>query len=386
MIIRADGAILTNDHVIDGADPLTSSARWPTRRFTVRAVTSDYRSDLAVLRIDAAGLPEARIGNVAAVRQGHFCMVMGNPFGVAAEGKPAMSFGIISALGRPMSSLLSPLDERYYGNLIETDARINLGNSGGPLLNIRGEVIGITTAVSSRSGGVEGVGYAIPMDERTRSIVAQLLRGEQVEYGYLGVHLEPPTDELREAAGVPARVGAVISEVEPDTPAAQAKLAAGDLVVDFGGTAVNDMDQLIRMVGASRVGVPVEVTFYRDGLRQTVQVTPARRDVVPGVNYQPPFPWRGMVVADITPDLRDRYSIDENVTGVVITSIDEAVLEHVEAPLRDEVRRAVLNASTARRGQHLSDEETGLEPQGSPNQPRRQRPRRRSKPPRPTEN
>jgi len=201
--------------------------------------------------------------------------------------------------------------------------------------------------------------------------VAQLLRGEQVEYGYLGVHLEPPTDELREAAGVPARVGAVISEVEPDTPAAQAKLAAGDLVVDFGGTAVNDMDQLIRMVGASRVGVPVEVTFYRDGLRQTVQVTPARRDVVPGVNYQPPFPWRGMVVADITPDLRDRYSIDENVTGVVITSIDEAVLEHVEAPLRDEVRRAWC--STHQRhavGSIYQMKKLVSSLKGSPNQPR----------------
>jgi serine protease Do len=343
VIIRADGAILTNEHVIDGADPEDIFCTLSNGdEYTVKAVISDHRSDLAVLRIDAKDLPEARMGDLKSVRQGHFAVVMGNPFGLAAEGKPAMSFGIISQLGRPLTSQLSPNLDRYYGNLIETDARINLGNSGGPLLNIRGEVIGITTAVSTRSGGNEGVGYAIPMDERTKSIVAQLLRGEEVEYGFLGIDLEPPTAEDRRSAGAPPGIGALVRRVEEHTPAANSELRSGDLIVEFDGQPVHDMDQLILMAEAARIGTPVSVTIFRNGARQTISVAPARRPVIPGVNYQPPMTWRGLTLADITPELRDRYAIEPETAGVVITAIDEEVLNRVGAALRDEIQEGVV--------------------------------------------
>lgn len=343
VIIRSDGAILTNEHVIDGAAPEDIVCTLSNGdSYTVKALASDHRSDLAVLRIDARDLPEARLGDLKTVKQGHFAVVMGNPFGLAAEGKPAMSFGIISATGRPLTRQLSPGEDRYYGNLIETDARINLGNSGGPLLNIRGEVIGITTAVSTRSGGNEGVGYAIPLDDRTRSIVAQLLRGEEVEYGYLGIGLRTPSAEERHDAGAPPGLGVCISQVEDNTPAAQSNLQADDLIVEFDGTPVRDIEQLIEMAGAARVGTPVSITFFRDGVRQNVSVAPARREVTPGVNYQPPITWRGLTLADITPELRDRYDIELDVTGVVITQIDDAVLDRVEAPLRAEIQEGVV--------------------------------------------
>lgn len=343
MILRSDGVILTNEHVVADAAPEDIVCTLSNGdSYTVRAVTSDRRSDLAVLRIDARDLSEARLGDARQLKKGHFAIVMGNPFGIAAEGKPAMSFGIISELGRPLTRQLSPDDQRYYGNLIETDARINLGNSGGPLLNLRGEVIGITTAVSTRSGGHEGVGYAIPMDQRTRSIVDQLVRGEIVEYGYLGIRLDSPNQTERRRAGSPAGLGALVRQVEDNTPAAKSKLRSGDVIVEFDGSPVQDIDELIRMVGAARVGVPVAVTFYREGIRQTLEVSPARREVTPGVNYLPPLSWRGLKLADLTPELRDRYAIGADTSGVVITEIDQAVVDRVDAPLRDEIQEGVI--------------------------------------------
>ncbi|MBI4578926.1 MAG: trypsin-like peptidase domain-containing protein [Planctomycetes bacterium] len=292
IIVDADGAVLTNEHVIHGADLESITCVLSTGEvYAVRAVTSDPRSDLAILRIDGRRLPQVKLGDLSTVRQGHFAIVMGNPYGSASEnrGRPAMSFGIVSALGRPLTRELSPLDERYYGNLIQTDARIRPGNSGGPMLNIHGEVIGITTAISTGSGDSDGLGYAIPIDARTKAIIAQLLRGEAVEYGFLGIRLDEPTSEDRRLAGAPSGArGALVREVEPQTPAAQAKLRAGDLVVEFDGLSVRGVDELIRLVGAARVGTPVSLTFYREGATQTVTVSPARRNVPQGVTCKAP--------------------------------------------------------------------------------------------------
>lgn len=291
VIIEADGAILTNEHVIHGAALADITCVLSTGEVhEVRSIHSDVRSDLAVLRIDAKDLPVARLGDLNNVRQGHFAIALGNPYGTASDnrGRPAMSFGIISALGRPLTHQLDPtLNERYYGNLIQTDARISPGNSGGPLLNIRGEVIGIVTATSTRTTGVENIGYAIPIDGRTRSIIEQLLRGEPIEYGFLGVRLDEPTAEDRRIAGAPPDPrGAMVRSVEPGTPADDADLAPGDLIVEFDGLAVNSVDELIRMVGAARVGISVNLVLYRLGERQELNVAPARRDVPAGLNLE----------------------------------------------------------------------------------------------------
>ena len=333
VILEAGGAVLTNEHVIHGATPENITCILSTGEvYNVRSIHSDPRSDLAILRIDAKDLPQARLGDLVNVKQGHFVIVLGNPFGSASvnRGRPALSFGVVSALGKPLTQQLDPTDERYYGNLIQTDARINPGNSGGPMLNIRGEVIGVVTATSTRSGGSEGVGYAIPIDARSKSIITQLLRGEPVEYGFLGVRLDDPTVEDRRLAGAPDNLrGAMIRNVESGFPAAQASLQPGDMVVEFDGAAVQNVDELIRAVGAARVGSPVTVVYYRSGERRSVSVSPARRAVLAGVNMEVPITWRGLTLADMTEDLRKTHAIDAAMQGVVVTAIaDGAEFKH----------------------------------------------------------
>jgi len=323
IVISADGLILTNEHVIHNADPESIEVLIAGERYAVRGITSDPRSDLAVLRIDARSLKPLRLGDLSTVRQGHFAIVMGNPFGSASDnhGTPALSFGVISALGQDLTHKLDP--GRYYGNLIQTDARINPGNSGGPLLNIKGEVIGLNTAISTRSGGNEGVGYAIAIDERTKEIITQLSRGEEVEYGYLGVRLAPPkTGDLQPPEGA-SPGGALIMDVEFGTSAAAAGLQAGDLVVKFAGRPVDSVDQLIRLVGAARVGVKVTMTVCRNQRRLNLTVVPARREGLPrGVNIEVPLSWRGMQLASPTPEIRKAYHLPDVVRGVVVTRLE----------------------------------------------------------------
>lgn len=324
VIISPDGLILTNEHVVHDAPPDAIECVLASgERYTVQGITTDPRSDLAVLRIDAHNLKPARLGDLGRVRQGHFAIVMGNPFGSASDGRgtPAMSFGIISARSQDLTRKLDP--ERYYGNLLQTDARINPGNSGGPLLNIKGEVIGIITAISSRSGGSEGVGYAIAIDQRTKKIIGQLARGEDVQYGYLGVTLKPPTVQDRKRAGGPDQGGALIEEVQLATPAAAAGLRTGDIIATFDGEPATSVDKLIRLVGSARIGVTVDVTIYRDNQRLTVGVTPTRRErVIPGVNIETPFSWRGMRIENPTPQVRIRFDLPRTTTGVVVTYVE----------------------------------------------------------------
>ncbi|MEP0844856.1 MAG: PDZ domain-containing protein, partial [Phycisphaerae bacterium] len=292
--------------------------------FRVQGIASDPRSDLAVLRIDAKGLKAIPFGDVANVRQGHFVIVMGNPFGTASDnhGRPAMSFGVVSALGQELTRQLDPMGQRYYGNLIQTDARINPGNSGGPLLNIRGELIGINTAISTRSGANEGVGYAISIDRRTKDIIALLSEGKEVEYGYLGVNLDAPRRSERAAAGAPARGGAIIREVRPNTPAAAANLQEGDIIVEFDGQRVLDQDHLVRMVGAARVDGEVDVLVYRNKKPITMRVRPGRRPIeVRPINTYLSFSWRGMKVAELSESLRKAHKIAGDVDGVVVVEV-----------------------------------------------------------------
>ena len=324
VIISEDGLILTNEHVIHGADlDAIECVLSNDQRYAVQGVTTDPRSDLAVLRIDARNLRPAPLGDADTVRQGHFAIVMGNPFGSASQGqgRPAMSFGIVSGLGRDLTRKLGR--DRYYGNLLQTDARINPGNSGGPLLNIQGEVIGIITAISSRSGGSEGVGYAITVDERTKRIITQLGRGEEVEYGYLGIGLREATDRDRKRAGGPQRGGALIETVHPGTPAADARLRSGDVIAAFDCEPVESVDKLIRLVGAARVGVAVEVTVHRNKRKMTVMVTLARRkNGAQGINLEVPFRYRGMTLENPTAKVRDRFKLPEQMIGAVVTAVD----------------------------------------------------------------
>lgn len=326
MIIDASGLILTNEHVVHDADPadieciLANGDSYP-----VEGITTDPRSDLAVLRIEADHLKPVRLGDLAEVRQGYIAIVLGFPFGSAHEGngRPSMSFGIISALGQVLTQQLDPLDQRYYGNLIQTDAPINPGNSGGPLLNIKGEVIGITTAISTRSGGSQGIGYAIAIDNRTKDIISKLARGERVAYGYLGVSLELTGPGHGSTPETPTRQGAWIKEVSPDTPAAAANLRPGDCVVAFDGQTIVNGDHLIRQVGATPIGREVDIWVIRDGRKVNVSLSLARREVPKGLHFEPDFAWRGLLLTEMGDASRQRFpQLPEKAEGIVVLMVE----------------------------------------------------------------
>ncbi len=324
IVIREDGVILTNEHVVlnsEPADILVTTAGGESYR--AREVMSDPRRDLAIVRIDAKGLKPARLGDLATVRQGHFAIVMGNPLGSASDGKgkPAMSFGIISALDRQITQQLDPMARKYYGNLIQTDAKVNPGNSGGPLLNIKGEVVGITTAIATRSGASQGVGYAIPISARTKEVMAQLVRGEEVDYGFLGVRSHSATeDECPRPPGEVVRGGAVVEAVEEGSPAAAARIMPNDVIIAVGGQTVTDSDELIREIEAARVGTPTTITFYREGRRMTLTVIPARR-AIPLPNH---FDWRGITFAHADWEVCWTHKLPVDVKGLVVTEVKSA--------------------------------------------------------------
>ncbi len=270
VIIREDGMILTNEHVVQQAEKVVVVLHDGSSHEAV-AIRADPRSDLAIVEIDAEDLEPAPLGDLSRVRQGHWAFVLGNPCGLGADGGMVMSHGIVTAIGRKLQ--LDPTERRYYGNLIQTSAAVNPGNSGGPLVNIDGEVIGITTAISTRTGGNEGIGFAVPMEARTKAIIERLLRGEPIEYGYLGVTASTPAEVQRQTpAGLPA-CGAAVDQIEPGSPADRARLATGDVILEFDGITVEDADHLVRLVGAAPIGRPVSLTYSRRGHRTPTFVT-----------------------------------------------------------------------------------------------------------------
>ena len=241
VIISADGYIVTNQHVVDQADEIEVTLS-DKRHFKAELAGQDARRDLAVLKIDAADLPVAELAP-GDVKRGMFVLALGNPFGFGAEGQASVSFGIVSGTRRSLALALE--QDRYYGKLIQTDAAINPGNSGGALCDLQGKVIGINVAIASRSGGNQGVGFAIPVDKLTLSIIEKLKQGKSVEYGYLGVGIRNPTAAESETAGAPPGVGAFVVSVEPGGPAEAAGVMPADLIVAMDGARLKDADDLV---------------------------------------------------------------------------------------------------------------------------------------------
>ncbi len=308
VIIRSDGMILTNEHVIHESDDITVHTH-DGQEYEAWIVQTDPRSDLAVLQIPVKNLKPAALGDVSTLRQGHLVFAMGNPFGVASDvGHASMSWGLVSALGRPLP-LLGYAEQRYYGNLIETTAAINPGNSGGPLFDIYGRVVGITTAISTRTGRSEGVGFAVPISRRTRHIIAELLRGHEVEYGLLGVLVHTPEPVEREAARVPKERGALVDAVDPGSPGEKAGIKPGDMVIRFDDKEILDADHLVRLVGSTSPGQTVEIVVHRRGAPITVEATLTR---LPrrGASALDPVRWRGVTVVPLDPQIARRLSLD----------------------------------------------------------------------------
>lgn len=261
-IISGDGYVLTNHHVIDGADEV--KVKLPDRReFTAKVVGSDPQYDVALLKIEAKGLPTVRLGDSKTLKPGQWVVAIGSPFGL----DHSVTAGVVSAVGRSTGG-----QEQRYVPFIQTDVAINQGNSGGPLLNTRGEVVGINSQIFSASGGYMGISFAIPID-LAMGAVDQLKATGKVSRGQLGVVVEPLTAEKARGWGAPDTRGALITEVLDDSPASKAGLVPGDIIRAFNGTPINESSDLPPLVGALTPGTKATITVLREGKSQELGVT-----------------------------------------------------------------------------------------------------------------
>ncbi|MFQ6048464.1 MAG: S1C family serine protease, partial [Phycisphaerae bacterium] len=290
-VVRSDGLILTNEHVVHGASRIRVVLPGG-RSYRARLRASDVRGDLAVLQIEAHDLPVAVLGDASKLHQGQWALALGNPYGLGGDGQAAMSVGIISAVNRSLPGLGGP-EDRYYVGMIQTTAQISPGHSGGPLLNLDGEVIGINTAISSRGRGSEHLGFALPISPAVRARIERLLRGEPVVYGYLGVWATtvPSRGDLRGLGH-----GAAVWKVEPDSPADQAGLQPGDVILRLNDVDVRDADHLVQLVGQSTPSetVGLEVLRGRRRIHLRAAIAQRRRSAA----RRRGGAWQGATVAD----------------------------------------------------------------------------------------
>jgi serine protease Do len=313
IVITADGYILTNHHVVDGADDVRVSIGESNRRYEAKVVGRDELSDIAVLKIEASGLVPAVFGDSDQLEVGDVVLAIGNPFGVGQS----VSRGIVSALSRGIG--IGPFED-----FIQTDAAINMGNSGGALIDTEGRVVGINTAILSRTGGFAGLGFAIPINF-ARSVAEQIVNTGRVERGMLGVLPQDLTEDLTSAFG--SERGTIVAEVNPGTPAEQAGLKPGDVITKINDVEIRDGRHLRLIVSQMPPDADVKVEYLRDKKPQTVTVKLARRtEQIAGVNGAAPTEdvgvLNGVTVGDITPQMRRQLRIPERVTGAIITNID----------------------------------------------------------------
>lgn len=258
-IVSADGYVLTNAHVVDGADEVQVKLT-DKREFKAKVIGADKRTDVALLKIEATGLPVVKLGDPERLKVGEWVVAIGAPFGF----DNSVTAGIVSAKGRA-------LPQENYVPFIQTDVAINPGNSGGPLFNMRGEVVGMNSQIYSRSGGYMGVSFAIPIDVAMQ-VQSQLRSGGKVSRGRLGVAIQDVTRELAESFGLSKPQGALVASVEKDAPAAKGGIEAGDIILKFDGKPVAQSSDLPRMVGATKPGTRVPVQVWRKGATRDLSV------------------------------------------------------------------------------------------------------------------
>ncbi len=308
-IISQDGYILTNDHVVDGADEIKVKLS-DGREFSGEIRGLDPKLDLALIKIDAGeDLPVAKLGDSEGIKVGEWVMAIGNPFGL----EQTVTVGIVSAKGRVIGA--GP-----YDDFIQTDASINPGNSGGPLFNVQGEVVGINTAIVAQG---QGIGFAIPVN-MAKQIIPQLRDEGRVTRGWLGVTVQALNKELADSFDLDSTHGALVNEVIEDSPADKAGLKRGDIIIEYDGKQVDELNDLPRLVAATPVGETVRVKIYRDGKERTVKVQIGRLDdgeTELAAGGEESGGALGLTVAKVTPELVERYSLEGD-KGVLITRID----------------------------------------------------------------
>jgi serine protease Do len=318
-IVDPTGIVVTNNHVIDGADEITVTLQDNTS-LKATLIGRDERTDIAVLKVSSdKPLPALNFGDSDRSRVGDWVLAIGNPFGLGGS----VTAGIVSARGRD-------IQQGPYDNFIQTDAAINRGNSGGPLFNLDGEVIGINTAIYSPSGGSIGIGFSIPSN-LAKTVVAQLRDFGRAKRGWLGVKIQQVTPDIAESMGLKEPNGALVASVEEGGPAAKAKLRGGDIILKFNGQDVKEMRVLPRVVAETAIGREVPVTLWRDGheitLNATVGELPDDQKVALAAPDKPvpsaptELAGLGLTLAPITPDARDHYQLGQDQKGVLITDV-----------------------------------------------------------------
>jgi serine protease Do len=317
VILSSDGLIATNNHVIEGADELVVKTN-DDREFVAKVLGADAKSDLALLKIQPEGpaLVPARLGDSSKLRLGETVLAVGNPFGVGQT----VTMGIVSAKGRADMGIVD------YEDFIQTDAAINPGNSGGALVNTRGELIGINTAILSRTGGYMGIGFAIPSNMAT-PILDSLKASGHVTRGFLGVTLQEMTRDLREALGVEEGGGVLVADVAQGSPGALAGLQSGDVVTQINGKPVESVGRLRNAVASAGAGKGVELTVLRDKKRIRLNAVLGTLPSEEGANEASPTPSPaapdvgGLVLGALTPEVREQLGLGKEVSGVVVMRV-----------------------------------------------------------------
>lgn len=328
VIISQDGYIITNNHVIDGADKVVVSLPNSSKEYTAKVIGTDSRTDLAVIKIEKTGLPVIRFADSSLVKVGDLVFAIGNPFGVGET----ITQGIVSALNK------NGIGINDYENFIQTDASINPGNSGGALVDSRGALIGINTAIISRSGGNQGIGFAIPSD-MVKKIAKQLIESGSIRRGYLGVGIQDVSSDLRDTYG--DKEGAVVISLENDSPAKKAGLMVWDLITKINGKPIKNSAELRNTIGSLAPNEKVTITFVRDKKEQTITLTLAehkdtRGKINPKGEKQSDLKTQiqGVTVQEITPQIRQRSRIPQDINGVLVTFVSEESKAY-EAGFRD---------------------------------------------------
>ncbi len=315
IIVNPDGYILTNNHVIDGASDIEVLTQ-DRRQFKARLIGTDPRTDVAVLKIDGTRLPILTLGDSSRLKVGDLVFAIGDPFGV---GETATT-GIVSAKGRALGGAIE-----HYEDFIQTDAAINPGNSGGALIDVRGDLIGINTAIiSGGGGGNQGIGFAIPIN-MARNVMEQIVDHGKVVRGYLGVTIQGVNANMAKAFGLNQGGGALIGDVSPGSPAAKAGLERGDVVLELNGVPVSGPDDLSVRVSEMQPGTVAHLKIFRAGASHDIDVTLGELNeklAAAGAASGSPAVVNGLQVQNLTPDVARQLHVSPATTGVVVSSVD----------------------------------------------------------------
>lgn len=347
VIVSPDGYVLTNNHVVDGASDIEVSLS-DKRQLKAKLIGTDPRTDIAVLKIPATGLSTVTLGNSSKLHVGAIVLAIGDPFGIGET----VTMGIVSATGRRALDIEGP---GAYEDFIQTDAAINPGNSGGALVNVRGELIGINTAIiSNGGGGNQGIGFAVPVD-MARRVMDQILKTGKVTRGYLGVMIQEVTPDLAKAFGLSSAQGALVGDVTPGSPGAKAGLQKGDVIVAMNGEPISDFQDLRLRVSESAPGETVKLQIIRNAEKREISATLGELPSEAATAISPEQGERslGLQVETITPEIARQLELPSGLHGVVVTDVSPGSASAEAGLTRGDVvqevnRKPVANVSEFR--------------------------------------